>query len=233
MLKAENIYIELSGIEVLRNVNLEIEKGSLYGLVGRNGAGKTTTFKTIVGFLKPKRGRVVIDGRDITGLSVDKRVLNGIGYVPEDMRIFPWLTARENIDISITISGNLDKSDDIYDMIYTIFPEVKRFLDRKGYYLSGGEKKMIAIARALALKPRYMLVDEAFEGLAPIVVDRFRKAISEIKDLGIGIVIAESNIKLTTRIVEHLYVIERGEIIYDGDPNNIYKDKKVMSIISG
>ncbi|MEM1676265.1 MAG: ABC transporter ATP-binding protein [Nitrososphaerota archaeon] len=233
MLKVENLYLRISNTDILRNLSIKVEKGEIVAIVGRNGAGKSSTFKSIVGIYKPAGGKIIMDDQDITGLPTHLRVRNGIGYVPEDMRIFPWLTARENIHLAAYLSRNLDRYEEIMEIILTIFPEIKQFLDREGFYLSGGEKKMLAIARSLATLPKYLLIDEALEGLAPIVVERFRDAIKMIKERGIGIVIAESNVLLATKTAERLYVLERGEIIFEGSSEQLLSNPEVMIILRG
>jgi len=233
MLRLEKIFVSLGGVDILRGVSMEISRGKVIALVGRNGAGKTTTFKTIMGYYRPRSGEIYLEGYRIDHLQPHHKARLGIGYVPEDMKIFPWFTTRENIEIAIKVAGKDERREEIFEKIYTIFPEIKGLLDRKGFYLSGGEKKMVAIARALALEPKYMLIDEAFEGLAPIVVERFRKAVDMIKELNIGVVIAESNFVLASKISEELYVIERGEIIYRGEPAEALKNEEVMRILRG
>ncbi len=234
MLKVEDLHVSISNIEILRGVHLQAEQKSVIGLIGRNGAGKTTTFKTIMGFYKPRKGKIVLEGREITKLPTHIRARIGLGYVPEDARVFPWLTVKENIDLALYLAKNLDRAEEVWEKILLIFPEIKRLIDRYGYHLSGGEKKMVAIARALATSPKYLLLDEAFEGLAPVVVKRFREAVKMIVDeLGIGIVVAESNINIATMIAEKVYVIERGEIIFEGTPEEVVKNEEVMMIISG
>lgn len=233
MLKVENLSLKISNVDILRNVSIRVEKGEIVAIVGRNGAGKSSTFKSIVGIYKPSGGNISLDGQDITNIPTHLRVRKGVGYVPEDMRIYPWLTARENIYLAAYLSRNLNKFEKILEIILTIFPEIKHFLDREGFYLSGGEKKMLAIARSLATLPKYLLIDEALEGLAPIVVERFKNAINMIKEQGIGIIIAESNVILTTRIAERLYVIERGEIIFEGGSEQLLSNQEVMKILRG
>lgn len=233
MLKVENLCLRISNTDILRNVSIKVEKGEIVAIVGRNGAGKSSTFKSIVGIYKPTGGKIIIDDQDITSIPTHLRVRNGVGYVPEDMRIFPWLTAKENIHLAAYLSRNLDRFEEIMELILTIFPEIKQFLDRAGFYLSGGEKKMLAIARSLATLPKYLLIDEALEGLAPIVVERFRDAIKMIKERGIGIIIAESNVLLATKTAERLYVLERGEIIFEGSSEQLLSNPEVMKILRG
>lgn len=233
MLKVEELYLKISNTDILRDVSIQAEKDEITAVLGRNGAGKSSTFKSIIGIYKPWRGRIFLEGDEVTGMPIHVRVRKGIGYVPEDTRIFPWLTTKENIHLAIHLSKNQNRLDDIMDMILTIFPEIKQFLDRQGYYLSGGEKKMTAIARSLATLPKYLLLDEAFEGLAPIVVERFKNAINMIKEQGIGIVIAESNVLIATKIVEKVYVIERGEIIFGGGPDELLQNADAMKMLTG
>lgn len=233
MLKVEDIYLRIAETDILRGVSIKAEEDKIVAIVGRNGAGKSSTFKSIIGIYKPYKGRILFNDVDMTNMPTHLRVRNGIGYVPEDMRIFPWLTARENIHLAAYLSNNINKLDDIIDLIFTIFPEIKQFLDREGYYLSGGEKKMLAIARSLATLPRHILLDEAFEGLAPIVVERFMKAINMIKEQKIGVIIAESNVLIATKVAEKIYVLERGEVIFEGNREELLSNIEVMKMLRG
>lgn len=233
MLDVQNLHLSIANTEILRGVSLKAARDEIVAVVGRNGAGKSSTFKSIIGIYKPTKGKILFDGLDLTTLPPHKRVKAGVGYVPEDMRIFPYLTAKENIELAAFLSKNMNKLDEIMELVYTVFPEVKSFLDRLGYYLSGGQKKMLAIARSLATLPKTVLVDEALEGLAPIVVDRFVKAIASIKEHGIGVVIAESNVLLATKAAERIYVIERGEIIFEGNASELMNNVQVMKILRG
>ncbi len=234
LLRAEDLYVDISNVEILRGVSIKANQREVIGLIGRNGAGKTTTFKTLMGFHRPSRGRIYLDDRDITTIPTHLRARMGLSYVPEDARVFPWLTAKENIDLAIYLAKNQDKADEIWERILEVFPEIENFMDRFGYHLSGGEKKMVAIARALATTPKYLLLDEAFEGLAPVVVKRFRDAVRVIsQDLGIGVVVAESNVNIATMIAERVYVIERGEIIFEGSSSEVVRNENVMKILRG
>jgi len=221
MLKVEDLHVRVGNIDILRGVSLEVERGEIVGLIGRNGAGKTTTIKTILGFYKPVKGKVEVDGVDLTKLEPHQRVKYGIAYMPEDIRVFPWLTAEENIRVAALLSGKISKYDELLNVIYSILPEIKKFSSRQGYYLSGGEKRMVALARALATEPKYMLLDELFEGLAPALVERLIKTLKEIASRGVGILVAESNIALATKLCTKVYLIERGEIILTGAPHEV------------
>ncbi|MEM1685097.1 MAG: ABC transporter ATP-binding protein [Acidilobaceae archaeon] len=229
MLKAEGLHVSISGVEILRGVTLTVARGTIVCLLGRNGAGKTTTIKTIMGFYKPVKGRVTIDNMELTSKSVHERVKYGVSYAPEDLRIFPWLTVEENIKLAAKLAGR--NVDEAIEIALGVFPEIRGFLKRQGFYLSGGEKRMVAIARALAQNPKYMLLDELLEGLAPIVVERLSKALREIASKGVGILIAESNVMLAKRIVDEAYIIERGEIIYSGSIDKALETENIAKIL--
>ncbi len=229
MLKVENLQVSIKGIEILRNVSLEVEEGTIVCLLGRNGAGKTTTLKTIMGFYKPSKGKVEVDGSDITFKPVHERVKHRIGYAPEDLKIFPWLTVEDNIKLA----ANAAKTDHVkaVNKALQIFPELEKLLKREGYYLSGGEKRMVAIARTLAQNPKYLLLDELLEGLAPRVAERLTASLREIASEGVGILIAESNVILAKMVTKYTYVIERGEIIYKGSIEDALQDNNVAPVL--
>jgi len=232
MLEVKDLDVYRGNVHVLHRVNIETGKGEVIALVGRNGAGKTTTIKSIMGLIPIRGGKIVYNGQDITRLPAYRRAKLGIGYAPEDAKIFPDLTAKDNLHISMWVAG-MTKGAEVQERIYEFFPELKRLLDRRGLYLSGGEKKMLAIARGLALNPSLLLLDEVFEGLAPIVVNRFAEAVRKIKEEDIGVLIAESNLTNATRISDRLYAIDRGEIIYEGDPKKAFQSKELMKTLRG
>jgi branched-chain amino acid transport system ATP-binding protein len=207
--------------------------------VGRNGAGKTTTIESIMGLLPVRSGEVRLKGEDISALPTHLRARMGIGYAPEDCGIFQDLTVAENLLVSQWLAGASSRDQDpatqerAGERIYSVFPEVRELTRRRGLHLSGGQKKMVAIARAMALAPSLLLLDEAFEGLAPVVVARFREAVIKIKEMGISLLIAESNLASASRIADRLYAIDRGEIIFHGDPQEALQNEEVMKTIRG
>ncbi|MEN2999364.1 MAG: ATP-binding cassette domain-containing protein [Acidilobaceae archaeon] len=229
MLRAESLRVFLKGIEVLRGTSLAVEKGRVTCLLGRNGAGKTTTLKTIMGFYVPREGTVEMEGRDITALPVHERARLGIGYTPEDLRIFPWLTVEENIALSARLARRDER--EAMELALATFPELRKLLNRKGYYLSGGEKRMVAVARTLVQRPKYLLLDELLEGLAPVVAERLTKALRSIAGEGIGVLAAESNVILAKALADSVYVIERGEIIYRGSVEEALSKEEVARAI--
>jgi branched-chain amino acid transport system ATP-binding protein len=239
MLDVEHIDTWRGPVQVLRDVSLRVGDAESVVLVGRNGAGKTTTIETIMGLLPARAGAVSFQGRAITGLPAYQRARLGIGYAPEDAGIFPDLSVAENFQLCAwldrpagTGSGRTARSD-IDERIVAVFPEVQALMPRRGLHLSGGQKKIVAIARAMALSPSILLLDEPFEGLAPVVVTRFIDAVKKIKSMGISLLIAESNLMTATRIADRLYAIDRGEIIYAGTPRAVFGDDGVMKTIRG
>jgi len=236
--------LELNGIvthrgpaQILRNVVLRVADGESVSLVGRNGAGKTTTIESIMGLLPVRAGTITFNGTDVTRRPAHERARLGIGYAPEDAGIFPELTVQENFQIGRWMarpaSAEGGGDGEIDSRIFELFPEVKTFLTRRGLHLSGGQKKMVALARALALSPSILLLDEPFEGLAPVVVTRFIDAVKRIKAMGISLLIAESNLANAMRVADRLYAIDRGEIIFEGQPNAVLENEEVMKTIRG
>jgi branched-chain amino acid transport system ATP-binding protein len=238
MLELDRINTYRGPAHVLRGVSLTVGDGEAVCLVGRNGAGKTTTIDSIMGLLPPRSGRITLGGRDITGLPTHERARLGIGYAPEDAGIFPDLTVAENFRISRWLASaspqaRSSTAGDSDEKIFDIFPEVRALTRRRGLNLSGGEKKMVAIARAMTLSPAILLLDEPFEGLAPVVVNRFIDAVKKIKGMGISLLIAESNLNTATRVADRLYAIDRGEIIFQGNPRSALENEEVMKTIRG
>ena len=238
--------LEVKGIDtfrgpahVLRGISLSVQKNEVVCLVGRNGAGKTTTMESIMGFLPVRTGRIVFHGEEVTSLPVHKRARRGMGYAPEGCEIFPELTVAENMMISRWMSEKArrrlegDPDGNVEDRVYAVFPEVRDLLSRQGLNLSGGQRKMVAIARGIALAPSLLLLDEAFEGLAPIVVKRFRDAVRRIQEMGIALLVAESNLVNAARIADRLYAIDRGEIIFEGKPEQALEDENIMKALRG
>jgi branched-chain amino acid transport system ATP-binding protein len=221
--------------EILRGVSLTVGAGEAVSLVGRNGAGKTTTIDSIMGLLPVRGGRVHFRGQDVTRIPAHERAARGIGYAPEDCGIFPDLSVEENFEITEWLSAKTRRSAGQADRerIFAVFPEVQTFLKRRGLHLSGGQKKMVAITRAMTLSPSILLLDEPFEGLAPVVVTRFIEAVKAIKAMGISVLIAESNLANATRVCDRLYAIDRGEIIFHGRPSEVFQNAEVIQTIRG
>jgi ABC-type branched-subunit amino acid transport system ATPase component len=231
MLELERVETFRGPAQILRSVSLTLGAGESVCLVGRNGAGKTTTIDTIMGLLPARSGVVRFKGREVTRLPAHERARLGIGYAPEDCGIFPDLTVEENFQITAWLGHEAAVKTD--DQVFSIFPEIKSFLARRGLHLSGGQKKMLAITRALTLKPAVLLLDEPFEGLAPVVVTRFIEAVRAVKALGVSVLIAESHVQNAGRIADRLYAIDRGEIIFAGRPADLLSNTEVMKTLHG
>jgi branched-chain amino acid transport system ATP-binding protein len=215
--------------QILRGVSLAVGAGEAVALVGRNGAGKTTTIDSVMGLLPVRSGRIAFKGQDVTRSPAYVRARLGMGYAPEDTGVFPDLTVEENFEIAKWLAGPAAGSDDVF----SVFPEVRELLKRRGLNLSGGQKKMVAITRAMTLRPAVLLLDEPFEGLAPVVVTRFIEAVRAIKGMGVSVLIAESNVTNAARVADRLYAIDRGEIVFEGAPADARQRPEVMQILRG
>ncbi len=236
MLELEKIDTYRGRARICCQVSLSVGEKEAVCLVGRNGAGKTTTIDSIIGLLPMRSGKITFQGKDITALPPYRRARLGIGYAPEDSGLFPDLTVAENFEICRLLaqkSGRGAQAAETDARIAAIFPEVKELMKRRGLYLSGGQKKMVAIARAMMLSPSILLLDEPFEGLAPVVVTRLIEAVRKIKEMKISVLIAESNLANASRVADRLYAIDRGEIIYHGDPRKVVENQDVMNTIRG
>jgi branched-chain amino acid transport system ATP-binding protein len=221
---------------ILHDVSLKVAENEVVSLVGRNGAGRTTIIESITGLLPTRSGKIIFRGQDISRLPTHRRAKCGIGYAPENSGIFPELTVAENLMISHWLSDKARQgtgADDSETRALSVFPEVGKFLNRPGLNLSGGQKKMVSIARAMALAPSLMILDEAFEGLAPVVVKRFRDAVMMIKGFGISLLLAESNLTSAAAIADRIYVIDRGEVIFQGTPSDALANENVMRTLRG
>jgi branched-chain amino acid transport system ATP-binding protein len=199
---------------ILFDISLKVEQGEVVCLLGRNGAGKTTTMKSIIGLTPPKQGRIVFRGEEITGKDPYVLARKGIGYVPDDRRIFADLTVEENLEIAMRRpkkGGGWNK-----EKVYEIFPALKDIDCRKGGCLSGGEQKMLAIARALMGNPELLLLDEPTEGLAPVLVRALEEQIKRLKETGLTVLLAEQNVRSTLRLSDRGYIIDDGHIRYQG-----------------
>src|SRR5215467_561947 len=240
MLELERLNVFRGPAQVLRNLSMRVGDRESVCLVGRNGAGKTTTIDSTMGLLPVKSGRVLFGGKDITRLPTHQRALAGIGYSPEDAGIFPDLTVAENFRISQSLaraagkaSAPVSETNGIDERVLKLFHEIGSFTGRRGLFLSGGQKKMVAIGRAMTLSPSILLLDEPFEGLAPVVVTRFIDAVKQIKGMGISLLIAESNLMTASRVADRLYAIDRGEIIFEGTPREAMENQNVMRTLRG
>ena len=233
MLAVHDLIVELEGSRVLRGVSFDVKEGEFVCLVGRNGAGKTTAFRSIMGFRKPVSGSIVFKDRNLIGLRPFQIARMGIGFAPEESEVFGELTVAENVALPTWTHTNDRSAADRINDAYNVFPNLRRYLDRSGQALSGGERKMLSIARALALGPKLLLLDEPTEGLSPVIIPSIIDGLSNIRAFGHAVFIAESNIHHVPDFADRLYVIERGEIIFAGRPDEARRNPAVARVIEG
>ena len=233
MLRVEKLDVSIDASRILREVTLEVGARELVCLVGRNGAGKTTSLRTIMGYRRPDRGVIDFKGQSLVGRPTHVIAALGIGFSPEESAIFGDLTVAENIEIATWTRLTGRTGPERVALAYEVFPRLKAYAARGGTQLSGGERKMLSIARALALDPELLLLDEPFEGLSPAIIPSLSESIAAITRLGHAILIAESNIHHVPEYASRLYVLERGEIIFAGTPQDARRDAAVLRVIGG
>ncbi len=226
MLRVENIHVYYGESYVLQGVSLHVQKGEIVCLLGRNGAGKTTTMRSIVGYNPPARGKIFLEDRLISGRPVYENVRLGIGYVPEDRRIFASLTVKENLEVAQLPprEGYIAWTP---ERILDEFPLLARLKDRRGGELSGGEQQVLAIARALAGNPRFLLLDEPCEGLAPVIVEMLGDIITALSK-EITILVAEQNARFALKISSRGYVIDKGRVCYEGSSEELVSNEDIQ-----
>ena len=218
---------------VVNDVSINVEQGTVVGLLGPNGAGKTTTFYMIVGIEKPDSGEVLIDGREITHMPMHERAIAGIGYLPQEASIFRKLTVEENI-MAILEATELSAEKRLEKMNSLIAEfHVEHIRKRKGSELSGGERRRVEIARALATDPSFILLDEPFAGIDPIAVADIQAMIAHLAQRGIGVLITDHNVRETLSIVDKAYILNNGEILISGDSNAIANDEQARKFYLG
>ena len=209
----EDVHTYYGKSHILHGVSLHVGPGEVVGLLGRNGVGKSTTLKTIMGLVRPSHGAVLLDGNAITGLAPHKLARLGIGYVPEDRRIFRLLTVMENLRTGLDREGvTEDKRRALLDKVFTFFPVLAERRNQAGGTLSGGEQQMLAIARAMMLEPKIILLDEPTEGLMPRMVSQISKIVEVLHQEGVAILLVEQNVPLTLAASQRVYIMEKGSV---------------------
>ncbi len=209
MLSVESLHVAIQSVQVLRGLALTVADSTMVGLVGRNGAGKTTLMRSVMGHLPVARGRITFEGQDLAGLPKHARAALGIGYMPEDRGLVPSLSVEENILVPIWASRTLRAAERL-DFVYSVLPELKEMRERRALLLSGGQQKMVALARALAVGTRLLLLDEPFEGLAPALSSRLAEVIGGFRGGRLSVLIAQSDLNHSRSLVDAEVVIERG-----------------------
>jgi len=225
MLEVEGIHTFYGLSHILFGVSLKVELSEVVCLLGRNGAGKTTTMKSIIGITPPKQGSIKFKGEEIVGIEPYLLTRKGIGYIPDDRRIFADLTVEENLEIAERKTKGSEGWSK--EKIYGLFPALENIESRKGGCLSGGEQKMLAIARALMGNPNFIILDEPFEGLAPLLVLALEDQIRKLREAGLTVLIAEQNVRSTLRISDRGYIIDNGQIRYHGSIEELRENEEV------
>jgi branched-chain amino acid transport system ATP-binding protein len=224
LLAVQDVYTSYGLSQVLFGVSLEVHSGECVCLLGRNGVGKTTTMRSAMGLTPPRRGRVLFKGRDVTGWAPYRVANLGMGFVPEDRRIFSELTVWENLDVA---RRNVRPGGFTVERVFELFPKLSELVDRQGGFLSGGEQQMLTIGRTLMGNPELLLLDEPSEGLAPLVVDHLKEQITRLKGQGLTILLAEQNVDFCLALADRVYVLEKGRIRYEGTAGAFRADESI------
>ena len=233
LLEAREIVKQYRNRRVVDGVSLQVQNGNVVGLLGPNGAGKTTSFYMIAGFVRPQAGRVLLDGDDITGLPIHKRAQKGISYLAQEPSVFKKLTVEENIRIVLEPLGL--PRDEIEYRINSLMEDMKiqTLAANKANTLSGGERRRVEIMRALAIKPRFILLDEPFAGIDPLSVADLQQIIKDLKNKGLGVLISDHNVRETLSVCDHAYIISNGRILTSGNAEEIVKNEEARKIYLG
>lgn len=233
LIEAKGLYKAYGKRHVVNNLNIHLSKGEIVGLLGPNGAGKTTTFYMMAGLIKPDEGRIFFDDKDITNLPMFKRSKMGICYLPQEPSIFRKLTVKDNLKAVLEIRGLSKEEIEVeVDRLLKEF-DLLEFSERDGYKLSGGERRKAEIARAIAIRPLFMLFDEPFTGIDPITIIELKKMFNYLRDKGLGIMITDHNVRDTLSITDRAYIISNGEILEEGAPDKIVADPRVKEAFLG
>src|SRR5512145_2525294 len=224
ILEVEDIHTYYGEAYVLQGLSLELGQGQILGLLGRNGVGKTTLVNSIVGFNRPRRGRILFKGEDVTGSTSFQTVRMGMGLVPQGRRAFASLTVEENLEVAKT-----RKEGWTLKRVYELFPRLEERRRQRAKTLSGGEQQMLAIARGLMTNPDCLIMDEPSEGLAPIIIQTVWQAVSKLKAQGLSILLVEQNAALALQLVDYVHVISKGRVVYSGTPKELWADDAVKS----
>jgi branched-chain amino acid transport system ATP-binding protein len=209
MLEVQDLHVAIESVQVLRGINLQVPLGKMTGLIGRNGAGKTSLMRSVMGHLTAHQGRITFKGQDLTALPPEARAGLGIGYMPEDRGLVPELTVEENILIPLWVSPTLNV-DQRLSFVYEVLPELKTMSQRKALLLSGGQQKLVALARALGIGTQLLILDEPFEGVAPALSIRLSEVISGLRSNDLSVLISQSDLNHSSSLIDQTVVIERG-----------------------
>jgi branched-chain amino acid transport system ATP-binding protein len=228
MLRVENLNAWYDRSHVLQGISLEVKKGEIVTLMGRNGAGKTTTLRSLMGLLSKRQGSASIDGTSFLDMPAHTRFHLGLAYVPEDRRIVPGLTVKENLELGIIAKKNRGDMGAMVDEIAETFPRLKERLNQDGSSMSGGEQQMLAIARAMIGKPKAILLDEPSEGIMPVLVDEMFELFANLKRKGVTILLVEQNVQQALKISDRAYILDQGEIVFHDTAQNLLNNEEIQ-----
>jgi branched-chain amino acid transport system ATP-binding protein len=223
LVEIDDIHTYYGQSYILQGVSMDIDEGEIVALLGRNGAGKTTTIRSVMGIQPPRRGEIRYKGEDIVGRESYEISRAGVGFVPEDRRLFPELTVRENLETVM-----VKDSDWTVDRVYDVFPKLEERENNDGDQLSGGEQQMLAIARALVTDPEFLMLDEPSEGLAPIIVDDLRELIADVTDYGITVLLTEQNVRFALALADRAFLIDKGQIQWSGTAEELKQNEELQ-----
>jgi branched-chain amino acid transport system ATP-binding protein len=227
-LQAEDLHTYYGKSHILRGVSLDVAEGKITALLGRNGAGKTTTLRSLMGLTPARRGKVTIFGEDMTRWPAFRIASSGVGYVPEGRRIFPNLSVDDNLKVPIERAGPWT-----IERVYQLFPRLAERRQNRGRQLSGGEQEMLAIARALLINPKLLLLDEPSQGLAPLIVREVFRVISTMREEGLSVLIVEQNARMTLEIADTAYVLDDGVMVHSGPARELAADEARVQALAG
>jgi branched-chain amino acid transport system ATP-binding protein len=227
-LEAADLETYYSKSHILHGVGLAVEEGEIVALLGRNGAGKTTTLRSLMGLTPPREGSIRVFGTEVAKLPTFRIAALGVGYVPEGRRIFPNLSVEDNLKVPIVRPGPWS-----IERVYALFPRLAERRDNRGRQLSGGEQEMLAIARALILNPKLLLLDEPSQGLAPLIVKEVFRVVESMRQEGISVLLVEQNVRVSLAVADRAYVLDEGKIVYSGSASELAADEDRVRAMTG
>jgi len=235
LIELKNVSVRYGEIEALRGVSLSVEAGEVVTLLGGNGAGKSTTLRAISGLTKPASGEILFEGKSLAGVGPEEIVRMGIAHVPEGRRVFPGLTAHENIMLGASNRSGVSKDqiDQEADAMFDLFSDIRPFQHVLGWTLSGGQQQMVAVARGLMAKPKLLLLDEPSLGLAPVIVSKVFEIIKEIRRRGTTVLLVEQNARMGLSVADRGYVLETGRLVVTGKPDELWNNEDVRAAYLG
>lgn len=233
ILELRNVDTHYGPIQILKDVTIEIYSGEIVCLLGGNASGKTTTLKTILGYVEPSHGQVLLDGEDVSGLPTQERVRRGISMVPENRRLFKRMTVRENLEMGAYLRGDREGIEEDMERVFDLFPRVKDRLGQRAGTLSGGEQQMVAVGRALMARPKVLLMDEPSMGLAPVLVAQNFEIIEQIHEQGTTVFVVEQNANMALSIADRGYVLQTGQIVLADSAKNLLENPEMRKAYLG